>query len=696
MTITATTTAIQIPGNGSATVYSFPMKIFAASDVVVGFIVSGAYTAQGSGFTVTNIDVNGGGNVVFATAPPFGTTVDIRTLTPQTQGTDFTNIGPFLPEDHTEALDRVTREVQDIYRLTYSYGVHGPDQESVAWPALPNAAGRANSGLIFDSQGLPAIGVIPTSVVTQSTLVTLLGADPINRQTPAEAAALVIPANLAYVSGDLGGVVARYGALGVGDDSLAIQAALNSNTEVTLQPGVTYTVSPNAALGLAPEGGTLCLNVKSGQRLIMYGATLKQLAGTSASGAIIGNIAAVTDVRIEGGTVDCNGANTTGNQSGIVLWNDINCDIVNVKCLSPRWIGIGHRGTLNQGTFGRNGIKNCRVEGALFISIQCSRQALGLQVHDCWVENGVDNGIDVEGDVVAGDPGVGARISIQNCTVNSISSGAGVFIESCPDYIIQGCTLENIAGNGIALNRIHSGAMEGKILGDTIKGIGQAGVWINNSTGKISIDACTFKNMVNSVQINSAGVSFLSMGKNTHEGITGSQIIKVTPVTNALIWTHIAAQDYYGARVANLPFTISPLDNTANHSDRCNTPRMIAATNFLQSGVVAVAAGGFSDLQVEYQDGATGLLTIDGTFGGQYSLFTGGETQIHPSVVTGAWTVGDYIWIAGTVPTLYKINSAIGGGIFTIRTAAGAAGNFTANFTGAHPSTGYLTQYQTD
>lgn len=169
MTIPAASpTFVQIPGNGLALSFAAPMKCFQATDVVVGFIVGGVYVQQMSGFSITNIDNNGGFNVLFTIAPPLGTLVDIRTNTPQTQGTDFSNLGSYLPENTTESFDRVTRGMQDLTRVTYLFGLHGSDTESTPWPALPSASSRANTGLVFDANGLPSIGVLPAGTLTQS------------------------------------------------------------------------------------------------------------------------------------------------------------------------------------------------------------------------------------------------------------------------------------------------------------------------------------------------------------------------------------------------------------------------------------------------------------------------------------------------------------------------------------------------
>lgn len=216
MTITAATpTYIQSPGNGSATTFAFPFKVFAATDVIVGFITAAGYTRQFSGYAVANVDVNGGGNVVFTTAPPLNTTVDIRSITPAVQLTEFANLGAFLPENHTEALDRVTRVVQDTYRLSYLFGIHGPDQEGTLWPALPSASVRAGSALVFDSNGLPTVGVTVSQSITQGLIGLML-----YPQTAAEISVGVVPTNYAYPA-DPEYNVKRYGA------SLASSSAQN-------------------------------------------------------------------------------------------------------------------------------------------------------------------------------------------------------------------------------------------------------------------------------------------------------------------------------------------------------------------------------------------------------------------------------------------------------------------------------------
>lgn len=178
MTITLNNSnPVQYAGDGSTVTFSYPWKLSAATDLIVGFIVSGVYTQQtlGSAYTVANVGNNGGGSITFAAAPSVGTTVDLRPLTPETQSTEFANLAAYLPENSTNVMDRIVRMIQDLTRLAYTFGIHGPDQESVPWTALPSAAARANSILAFDGNGLPIIASAAGSTFTTQQAYTATG-----------------------------------------------------------------------------------------------------------------------------------------------------------------------------------------------------------------------------------------------------------------------------------------------------------------------------------------------------------------------------------------------------------------------------------------------------------------------------------------------------------------------------------------
>lgn len=310
-----TITAVQYPGNGVSTIFPYPNKIFAATDLVVSLVnnATGAAAIQGfpTDYTVQGVDVDTGAQVTILPAPPAGYTLDIRSLTAMLQLTSIKNQGKFLPELHEEAFDRVTREIQDAVRRTYTYGIHGPDNETLAWPALPGPAGRKGFGLIFDSIfGLPALGAPSTITYTQSTLGQLL-----TPQTPNEFNKGIVPARTWYAEGH----ILRYGAMldGIADDTVAIQTWLSlggqlsfplsatalitgqltmiSNTTITAAKGATITTA-------TPDISILYATGKS--NITITGLSLTQTVTSAA--AYIGHVALLncTDCRIENCTTD--------------------------------------------------------------------------------------------------------------------------------------------------------------------------------------------------------------------------------------------------------------------------------------------------------------------------------------------------------------------------------------------------------
>lgn len=387
MTITADTpTFIQIAGNGSATSFAFPFKVFAATDVLVAFVTGSGYAPQGSGYTVQNVDVNGGGNVVFSAPPPNGVTVDIRSLTPQIQPTEFSNLGSFLPENHTEAFDRVTRVVQDLYRLAYQFGIHGPDQEGTPWPSLPSVAARANGALLFDAQGMPVIGQPVAGTITGSLIAGLLNfvtsiAPTYDRILSAgEAAAGLTPVNFSYVPYDFRreGQLANNSA----DDTTAINNTLLAATQ-----------SVNGALGNVasfPATGVSILSsmVTLPNRVRVLGANTRGSsfqAKNTHPGPWMFNAkngtSSMFDSTLENVTVDCNNVFGLG---GILsdAWQD-GCGLREVLILNFATIAIKFQN-------GYGGAARCLLDGFEIFGGTAATTAAG-----CW-------GIDVEMLSIAG------------------------------------------------------------------------------------------------------------------------------------------------------------------------------------------------------------------------------------------------------------------------------------------------------
>ena len=144
------------------------------------------------------------------------------------------------------------RNIADLYRLAYQFGIHGPDHEGTPWPTLPQATSRANTALLFDANGLPTVGVFTQTVLTQalwnafyqsSTLVFNVFA------TPAEIAA-GLSINTAYFLGDL----RRYGIVpnnvgAASNNTSILRTLVNRN----VPNGPTYIYSTNTGGAAVPD-----------------------------------------------------------------------------------------------------------------------------------------------------------------------------------------------------------------------------------------------------------------------------------------------------------------------------------------------------------------------------------------------------------------------------------------------------------
>jgi len=156
MTIETEAVRANYTGNGVATVFAFPFKIFAATDLRV--LVSGTDTDP-SGYTVTSAGADGGGSVSFTVPPASGVPILLLSDVPYTQPTDFRNQGVFYASRHETAYDRSTSQIAQLSDFS-SHAmrtpiVEGPQSE------LPGASSRAGGYLGFDASGVPTIYSAP-------------------------------------------------------------------------------------------------------------------------------------------------------------------------------------------------------------------------------------------------------------------------------------------------------------------------------------------------------------------------------------------------------------------------------------------------------------------------------------------------------------------------------------------------------
>jgi len=96
-------------GDGVTTTFPYSWFLAEASELQVyaGAVLTTAYT-------LTGVQTPAGGNVIFYTPPPNGTILFLVRVTPQTQTTDYVSNDPFDAAAHEAALDKLTREVQDL------------------------------------------------------------------------------------------------------------------------------------------------------------------------------------------------------------------------------------------------------------------------------------------------------------------------------------------------------------------------------------------------------------------------------------------------------------------------------------------------------------------------------------------------------------------------------------------------------
>lgn len=241
-------TYVQYPGNGVTTQFAFDNKVFEASDLLCTLInlATGATTPAGA-FTVTNVDVDTGCSVVMASPPPAGYNLDIRTNTPELQQSSIKNQGAYYPELIEESLDSIVRQMQDLTRKTLTFGIHGPDNESIPWPALPAPPQRVGLGLGFDGTGQLSLITLLAQALTQSVFNTFLLQSPPLAPTAAETAAGAVVVNGQYPPG----CILRYGtnvvpglAAGATDMSTALNAAIaqagNGGADVFIPAGQYY------------------------------------------------------------------------------------------------------------------------------------------------------------------------------------------------------------------------------------------------------------------------------------------------------------------------------------------------------------------------------------------------------------------------------------------------------------------------
>ena len=160
MTVSSTTTKNSYSGNASTTTFAYGFKIFAATDLTVILrSATGAETVQTltTHYTVSNVGVDSGGNVVFGSAPASGVTVVIRRNMALTQSTDYVANDPFPAATHEDALDRLTFISQQMQEESDRSIKLSRTNTMTSTEFTTSATDRANKVLSFDGSGELAV-----------------------------------------------------------------------------------------------------------------------------------------------------------------------------------------------------------------------------------------------------------------------------------------------------------------------------------------------------------------------------------------------------------------------------------------------------------------------------------------------------------------------------------------------------------
>lgn len=156
MTVSSTTTKVSYSGNGSTTVFAYTFKIFAAAEITVIIRSStGTETVKSltTHYTLSNIGVDGGGNVTFGSAPASGETVVLIRNTPNTQTLDLVENDPFLSSSFEDTLDKITHQlIEQQEEIDRSIKVSRTNTITSS-EFTTNASDRASKVLGFDSSG---------------------------------------------------------------------------------------------------------------------------------------------------------------------------------------------------------------------------------------------------------------------------------------------------------------------------------------------------------------------------------------------------------------------------------------------------------------------------------------------------------------------------------------------------------------
>lgn len=224
-----------ISGNGP---YAFSFRIFDETDLSVTALESGdldpvAFT-YGVHYSVASVNDEDGGSITLlgTTATTYAShTLDIRSNVPREQPTSIKNQGSFAPQVHETAFDRLSRQIQDLYRQVRQ-SFRYPDNVDLD-AKMEDRSSWASKYLYVNSDGeIEPAASVGSTALTQSVI-----GETLYPRTAAEIDAGVTPVNYAKLENH----IERYGSVdltGVTDSSTAINTCLSVNGIAIFPKGI--------------------------------------------------------------------------------------------------------------------------------------------------------------------------------------------------------------------------------------------------------------------------------------------------------------------------------------------------------------------------------------------------------------------------------------------------------------------------
>lgn len=159
MTVSTTNNRIAYTGNGSTTVFAFPYKFIATSDILV--YVAGLQVT--TGFTV-GTPSDSGANITFTTAPALNAAVVLISSPSKTQSTSLPSTGPFPAKSVETMADKLTLLVQRLSDLVSRSLTLSDGDASTTSLTLPTPAPNALLG--WDATGTVLINTDGASLAS--------------------------------------------------------------------------------------------------------------------------------------------------------------------------------------------------------------------------------------------------------------------------------------------------------------------------------------------------------------------------------------------------------------------------------------------------------------------------------------------------------------------------------------------------